>query len=336
MRLAGTAGSESAADLISFFSDGGRDGTLVLTRGENSLYSLFENGKVKLQREVSEFGNLSEGVDTFTWFDHDRSQLPWLDGSSQKTAIGPLRAMGGLGSGTPVLSVATDLPKLFELLRNRGFNGALTLQHGGEYGIAVITDGLVRAAFFERDGYVWQRIDALRALQRHTLQAELPPLMLQPLDRVSARSLTGLALDTRAGSNALTDYSGITSSDSGYVYFLQGKPYLQVRSKVLVAGARYAQPTADSLPDLRLPSGTPGWEDKRFDLTLRGRDALIPMTALAMDFDARYGQAGRKLLELLQKGLSAEEVSAQLQVELGTIQSGLEALEKDGMIRARK
>src|SRR5690606_26866745 len=111
------------------------------------------------------------------------------------------------------------------------------------------------------------------------------------------------------------------------------KPYLQVRSKVLVAGARYAQPTADSLPDLRLPSGTPGWEDKRFDLTLRGRDALIPMTALAMDFDARYGQAGRKLLELLQKGLSAEEVSAQLQVELGTIQSGLEALEKDGMIR---
>ena len=120
------------------------------------------------------------------------------------------------------------------------------------------------------------------------------------------------------------------------MYFLHGKPYLQVRSPVLVAGVRYSRVHADQLPDLRLPAGVPGWEDKRFDLTLRGRDALIPMTALAMEFDHKYGDAGRTLLELLKKGLSAEEVSSKLQVELGTIQNGLEALQKDGLIRVRK
>lgn len=335
MRLSGTAGTESAAELIRFFSQSGRDGTLVLTRGSSSLYSLIEAGKVKLQREITDFGNLSHEVDSFTWLDHERSQLPWLDSSLEDSAIGVLRALPALG-GTPVPSVATDLAVLFDRLREQEFHGTLTLDSGAEAGMAIFTDGLIRAAFFERDGYVWQRIDALRALQRHSMQADGPPLKLQSLDHISARSLSGMALDARAGSDSLTDYSGITSSDSGYVYFLSGKPYLQVRSQVLIAGARYAQPARDSLPDLRLPSGAPGWEDKRFDLTLRGRDALIPMTALAMEFDDRYGQAGRRLLELLQKGLSAEDVSAQLQVELGTIQSGLEALVKDGMIRARK
>ncbi len=335
MRLAGQS-SDTAAELIRFFSEAGPDGTLVLARGNQSLYCLIEDGKVRLQREVVNFGPLTGTVDAFTWLEHDRNQLPWIDGSIVKAGIGVLRALPGLGTSAPVLNSATDLAALLELLRAQAFNGALVLDHESEHGIAVFSDGFVRAAAFERDGYIWHRVDALRALQRHSLQAGLAPLQLQQLDRVTALSLAGMALDSRAGSDTLTDYSGITSSDSGYVFFLSGKPYLQVRAPALVPGVRYAQPQGDDLPDLRLPSGTPGWEDRRFDLTLRGRDALIPMTALAMEFDNRYGDGGRKLLELLQKGLSAEEVSARLQVELGTIQSGLEALVKDGMIRARK
>lgn len=335
MRLAGNAAGESAAELIRFFSVSNRDGTLVLTRGRHSLYNLFEAGTVKLQREVTEFGNLTDPVDAFTWLDHDRNQLPWLNGTATSSAISVLRALPDLGTGQPLLS-ATDLSALLDQLRKDRFDGVITMSDGAEHGVAIIAAGVIHAAAFERDGYVWQRVDALRALQRHSLQEGASPLMLQPLDSATALNLAGMALDARAGTDALTEYSGITSSDSGFVFFLSGKPYLQVRSPVLVAGVRYALARPDKLPDLRLPAGTPGWEDKRFDLTLRGRDALIPMTALAMDFDHRYGAAGRKLLGLLQKGLSAEEVSAQLQVELDTIQSGLEALQKDGMIRVRK
>lgn len=336
MLIAGSSAGESAAELLRFFSSLNRDGTLVLQRSSGSLYNLIEAGKVKLQREASDFGSLGEAVDAFTWLEHERNQLPWLNGADDSSAIGVLRALPQFGTGQPVFNAATDLPTLLDLLRERGFSGAITLKDGPERGIALLSGGLVRAAAFERDGYVWQRVDALRALQRHSLEAELPPLKLLQLDETTALSLAGMALDARAGSSALTDYSGITSSDSGYVFFTGGKPYLQVRSHALVAGVRYAQPLPDNLPDLRLPRGTPGWEDKRFDLTLRGRDALIPMTALAMEFDARYGSQGRQLLELLQQGLSAEEVSAKLQVDLSTIQSGLEALVKDGMIRVRK
>lgn len=336
MLIAGSGNGESAAELLRFFSALNRDGTLVLRRGATSLYSLIEAGKVKLQREANEFGGLAETVDSFTWLEHERNQLPWLNASSTESGIGALRALPCYGTAQRVFNAATDLPTLLALLEEHAFFGALILADGSESGIAILTDGKVRAAAYERDGYIWQRVDALRALQRHSLQAELPPLKLLPLDETTALSLAGLALDARAGGNALTDYSGITSSDSGYVYFAEGKPYLQVRGDVLVAGVRYAQPKAENLPELQLPRGAPGWEDKRFVLTLRGRDALIPMTALAMDFDAKFGPQGRQLLELLQQGLSAEEVSAKLQVDLSTIQSGLEALVNDGMIRARK
>ena len=336
MLIAGSSPDESAAQLLDFFSSLSRDGTLVLRRGSSSLYNLLEAGRVKLQRDAGDFGNLSDPVDAFTWLEHERNQLPWLNGADDSAAIGVLRALPQFGTGQPVYNAATDLPTLLELLRTSGFNGAITLKDGSERGIALLTEGRVRAAAYERDGYVWQRVDALRALQRHSLEAELPPLKLLHLDGTTALNLAGMALDARASSAALTDYSGITSSDSGYVYFSSGKPYLQVKSDALVAGVRYAQPLPDNLPDLRLPKGTPGWEDKRFDLTLRGKDALIPMTALAMEFDAKYGSQGRQLLELLQQGLSAEEVSAKLQVDLSTIQSGLEALVNDGMIRARK
>lgn len=336
MRLAGTAPDETAAELLAFFGGLGTDGTLVLLRGNQALYTLLEAGNVKLQREAGDFGLLSGGVDSFSWHAHDRNQLPVLPAALPAAISDAFRALPAFGTEQPLPNVAVDLPGLLAHLRQEEFAGVLTLLTDTEHGLAVFTDGLVRAAAFVRDGYTWQRADALRALQRHSLQAGEPPLKLLELDSETALSLCGALLDARAGGDSLTDYSGITASDGSFVFFLEGKPYLQVRTAVLVPGVRYAQPLPENLPDLRLPRGRPGWEDQRFDLTLRGRDALIPMTVVAMDFDAKHGPEGRQLLELLEQGLSAEEAAARLQVDLSTMQAGIEALTKDGLIRASK
>jgi len=336
MRLAGSAPGETAAELLEFFGRPGADDTLGLLRAGQALFTLFEDGSVKLQREVTDFGHLSGGTDSFSWHRHERNQLPLLPSALPAAGADAFRALPGLGTEQPLPTVATDLPGLLKHLRQQEFSGVLTLKTDNDYGLAVFTDGLARAAAFERDGYIWERVDGLRALQRHSLQPGEPPLQLLELDRDTALSLAGVLLDARAGSDALTDYSGVTASDGSFVFFLSGQPYLQVRTPVLVPGVRYAQPDEDNLPDLRLPSGRPGWEDQRFDLTLRGRDALIPMTVVAMEFDAKHGTEGRRLLELLEEGLSAEEAAARLRVDLSTMQDGLEALVEDGLIRAGK
>jgi hypothetical protein len=332
--LAGPANGATGAELIRFFGHARQTGTLVLRSGGSSRYCLFEEGRVRFQRDSGTYDFNHEEIDAYTWLTHEHNELPWLTSKVPHSSIAALRALPHFGHASVLLNTATDLPTLLDVLRMQAFTGAITLEHGQESGIALLTDGLIRAAAFERDGYTWHRVDALRALQRHSLQTDLPPLRLLQLDDATALGLAGVALDARAGSDDLTDYSGVSSSDSGYTFHLDGKPYLQVRVGALLPGVRYAQP--ESLPDLRLPSGTPGWERLKYDLTLRGRDALIPMTELAMEFDERFGNLGRKVLTSLQQGLNVEEVSARLQLDLGEVRSSLERLEKDGMIRARK
>lgn len=333
--LAGAGNGASATELIRFFGRARESGTLALRRGAASLYCLFEEGRVRLQRETGPFGPLADPVDEFSFMIHEPNELPWLAPVAAGSRIAALRALPYTGAAGPLAGAATDLPVLLDQLREKGFDGALTLAGGGELGVAVFTDGYVRACAFERDGYVWQRVDALRALHRHSLRTEpeAAPLMLQALDAATALSLAGLALDARAGSDNLAGYDGAASGDNGYVYHLDGKPYLQVRTSALVAGVRYAQPGA--LPDLRLPGGEPGWEQVRYELTLRGRDALIPMTELAMDFERRHGSEGRRILALLQGGMSVEDVSAEMQLELTTMRESLESLKVEGMIRPR-
>src|SRR5699024_5668608 len=48
MRLAGSAPGETAAELLEFFGRPGADGTLVLLRAGQALFTLFEDGSVKL------------------------------------------------------------------------------------------------------------------------------------------------------------------------------------------------------------------------------------------------------------------------------------------------
>lgn len=82
-----------------------------------------------------------------------------------------------------------------------------------------------------------------------------------------------------------------------------------------------------------LPEEPPGWEAQHYVLTLRGRDALNPMTELWMRFRATYGVPGQRLLEVLTDGATLEAVAAALDTPLEELRPWLHKLEEEGMVR---
>lgn len=333
LQLAGPAAGASAAELLRFFTRTGTSGTLLLQRGATSCYLLLKDGKWLLQREAGDFGKPDLPCDSFSYQLHDGSELPELQSSSPQAAVSAFRALPRTGAGTRVAGRALELPRLLEQLRTDRFTGSLTLEHEGERALLLLLHGRIGAALHERDEFVWQRSDALRALHRITLENTAAELVITPLDTPTSTSLLGLALDSRAVPRDPKRYSGVRSTDSGYTFHLAGVPYLHVRTPPTVAGVSYGPPA--ELPDLQLPRGKPGWEQVRYDLTLRGRDALIPMTELSMQFSTEFGQQGRQILDALLAGLTLEETAARLATELSDLKPWLERLEQDGLIHAR-
>lgn len=96
---------------------------------------------------------------------------------------------------------------------------------------------------------------------------------------------------------------------------------------------RYAALDEPAAPVVPLPEEPPGWEAQHYVLTLRGRDALNPMTELWMRFRATYGVPGQRLLEVLTDGATLEAVAAALDTPLEELRPWLHKLEEEGMVR---
>ncbi len=96
---------------------------------------------------------------------------------------------------------------------------------------------------------------------------------------------------------------------------------------------RYAALDEPAAPVVPLPEEPPGWEAQHYVLTLRGRDALNPMTELWMRFRATYGVPGQRLLEVLTDGATLEAVAAVLDTPLEELRPWLHKLEEEGLVR---
>ena len=97
---------------------------------------------------------------------------------------------------------------------------------------------------------------------------------------------------------------------------------------------RYAALDEPAAPVVPLPEEPPGWEAQHYVLTLRGRDALNPMTELWMRFRTTYGAPGQRLLEVLTDGATLEAVAAALDTPLEELLPWLHKLEEEGMVRS--
>lgn len=329
----GVTGDTTGEDLLRSLRELGCDGTLALSDDDGSLLVLLRGGEVAATHRLGRFGSLDAPALAFHLERHGPSDLPTVQGAFPRSPVALLRALPLIGPGLDVPTAVCDLRALIRDLRERAFTGCLTLAHREEGGAALFVGGQIAAAAFEKGGVVTERSDALRAVYRYSLAEGAPPLRLHRLEPTLARALAGLALGRRSRSAELASFTGLQAGESGYVFHLGGQPLLHVQGEASGAGGRFEE--AEALPDLHLPDDPPGWEQGRYALTLRGRDALNPMTELSMRFLADFGSSGRRVLEALRGGVSIEEAAHRLGLELDELKPWLARLEQEGLIRAR-
>ncbi|UCH26428.1 MAG: hypothetical protein JSV66_01905 [Trueperaceae bacterium] len=327
----GYTGSMSGQDLLKSLGGLGWTGTLLLGHHGGSMVLLMEKGEVHTSYKLGTYGSLDELAQRFHFEPHRPSDTPLLESRFPASGIAALRALPIFGPETPLQTGISDLRALIKRLHEEAFTGSLSLAHEDQFGLAIFYKGVIGAALFERDGQFWEGNDALRNIYRYSLEPGLAPLKLYSQAAPIVQSVLGLALGQHAGKVEPSSYSGLQTSEAGYTFFRHGHAYLHIAAELIGNSRRYA--FTENPADLYLPDDPPGWEEQRYLLTLRGRDALNPMTDLAMQFGDAFGESGKKILQVLNRGLTLEETALQLKLELQELKPWLERLVKDGLIR---
>jgi hypothetical protein len=339
--LSGQTGNLTGEDLLRMARALQWSGTLTLTAGllptskETDTHGvtlvLLENGQERQRQTLGHIDTFSENL-AYHFYQHSvysntLNTVPLLPSRFPRSALPLMRAMPVLGSSGFVVPKQLDLKVLLESLQGEQFTGYLTVSKAIENGLVLLHQGHIAAAVYENDGYVREGSDALRFLRRASLFGT-PEVELMKLEPFIVRSLLGLALSV-IGNDAKGD--GLESSELGYTYVHEGEPLLRVMIELHGRVGFYEAVT--SVPDLIMPDEPIGWEQQRYQLTLRGRDALNPMTSFAVAFQGDYGKQGKRLLEQLSKGLNAEKLSENLVMTISDLKPVIEKLEREGLIR---
>lgn len=335
--LLGNTGELSGQDLLEGLRNVRASGTLALALGSGTVLLQVARGQVEASYKLGHYDNLDTAGQGFHLYPHEPAGAPRLPGRCPDSASPLLRSLPRFAPPTILPPALVDLRLLLDRLRATAFNGSLSFLAEGRGAAALFLQGRIGAAAAERGGYVHEGQDAMRMLQRAGLDVEGPALELDALDPMIVRCLLGVALRRGAPNAEPSTFSGVVLEAQGARFVRNGQPYLQVTGGADGATARFALLEDDlAMPDLRLPDEPPGWEQQRYALTLRGQDALNPMTELAMHFRTNFGASGQRVLEALGGGMTLEQASEQLHLDLQELKPWLKRLEDEGLLRAER
>ena len=274
---------------------------------------------------------------------HAPSELPRLPSVAPDSDLGAARALPRFAAGTHLLPGVSEVKPLLDTLAQARWHGALLGRSELGSALALLLEGRVVAAVGRRSGAPLERQDALRLLQRMAHEAAPDALHMVPLEPRSAAAVAGYALGHPFRGEA-QQHTGIVAAASGFTFVHRGEPYLELLGTAhdldlgdAEAGdepRRFAALDEPAAPAVPLPSEPPGWEAQHYVLTLRGRDALNPMTELWMRFRTTYGAPGQRLLEVLADGATLEAVATALDTPLEELRPWLQRLEGEGLVRA--
>ncbi len=308
---------------------------------------LCQNGRSQ-QVPLGEELELSTSGLEFTFYAHrtetsKTDALPQFGSYFPQSSVLALRALPALGAER-LNAHDTDLRALVTRLTRERFTGTLAVFTHGQQGAVLFFSGRIGAAFHEVDqDTTFRGSSALRVMLQLSDQHFAQPvqgegngvwLELRTLPPLISASLLGLAQEQTEQTEGSEPRSGLEVSSVGYTYYNAGLPYLftphtaEVRRDAL----GFYTP-AYSTPSLSLPSEPPGWEEQRYYLTLRGRDALNPMTELAMRFEREFGRTGRQTLTQLARRSTVADVARSLSVEPNDLRPHVEKLEAESLIR---
>lgn len=332
--MLGDTGEHSAQWLLENLRAIRHSGTLALADGKGTTLLLLARGQVESSFKLGPYARLDAPEQRFHLHTHEPSVTPQLPPRFPTSQSPFLRALPRLAPPQRLTPGAIDLPDLLERLHESGFDGSLSYATERERSVALLVGGSVRAAVHEVGGVVHDRAEAMRALQKAGQARAKGLLELDALEPAVVLPLAALALGRSAPSDGAA-FTGLEVFGAGFRFYKQGQPFLEVMAPTEGPTRRYAlaEQAVERAPQLELPDEPPGWEDRRFALTLRGRDALNPMTALHMTFRSEHGPDGQRLLEALGKGDTLGRTADALGLELGDMRPWLERLERAGMLR---
>ena len=208
------------------------------------------------------------------------------------------------------------------------------------YGLLLFYQGQLGGAVYEAGAVQQGGAAALRTLTQLT-----SALVLHALPEPVAAGLLGWLLGLSSSDASVGDasprrlpegFSGLELSATGAHFYRAGTPYLlQLRppGAPVHADSLGLFTACQRVPTLTLPGEPSGWEGRRYGLTLRGRDALNPMTELSMRFQGEFGRSGRRALEQFRRDLSVEVAAGALGLEVAELGGLVERLEAEGFVR---
>ncbi len=332
--MLGDTGQHSAEWLLENLRTIRHSGTLALSDAGGTTLLLLARGQLEGSFKLGAYAGLELPNQRFHLHTHEPALTPQLPARFPASHAALLRALPRLAPPQRLTPGAVDLAELLERLHEARFNGSLSYATERERSVALLVGGSVRAAMHESAGVIHDRAEAMRALQKAGQARAKGALELDAIDPAIVVSLAALAL-ARAARADDPAFDGIEVFAGGYRFYRQGTPFLEVLGTTEGPTRRYAlgeQAVANS-PEIELPDEPPGWEDRRFALTLRGRDALNPMTDRYMNFRAEHGALGQQVLAELGKGDTLGHTAQSLNLELGELKPLLERLERAGTLR---
>lgn len=308
-------------------------GTLALTDGAGSLLLLLAKGQVEASYKLGAYGELGAAGQSFHLNPHEATDLPRLPARNPHGASPLLRALPRLTPPERQRPGGVQLSRLLERLEAARFSGALTYQAADGPAVALLLDGTIRAAVHDAAGKLHSHAEALRALRRVERTKATGFLELEPLNASIAAPLTAFA--TLHSAPDQPGFSGLEVTAVGYRYWQAGQPFLLVPATTEGPPRRYALKADASAPatQIQLPDEPAGWEEQRYHLTLRGRDALDTMMELGMRFHSEHGDQGVSLLTALGAGNTLQRTADQLGVELGHLKPWLQRFQDEGLLR---
>jgi hypothetical protein len=156
------------------------------------------------------------------------------------------------------------------------------------------------------------------------------PLSAHPLPHDLAHALSGVG--NRAWPLDLTeDFTGLHVGPLGAAFYASG---------TVIARMPVALPTEGAFPaplrpqTLILPKSLAGWAHQGYALTLRGRDALNPITTVHQQFRVTFGGVAHALVRSISEGLTPAEHALRTDVSLQELEPLLTDLLRGGYVKA--
>ncbi|MFC5847638.1 hypothetical protein [Deinococcus petrolearius] len=216
-----------------------------------------------------------------------------------------------------------DLHAFLKYLHGLGWHGYLFAGLGDQAAYVLVYEGrTVAAAAVNASGE--QALGELLGLYQ-----EGAALSAHPLPATYAHVLSGVG--SRAWKFNLTpDFTGLHARPGGALLYARGEVVATFPAALPYEGAFPAPLRPQTLI---LPRSLAGWAHHTYSLTLRGRDAVNPITDIFLNFRAQYGAPGLDLMRAAAQGLTPAEYAMRSDVALHDLEPLLQECLKAGYLR---